>query len=277
MKIAIVTDSTSDIPVHIAEEYDIHVLPTILNIDGQSVEDGMGISRSEFYERLPGMEPLPTTSAPSVGSFLKLYEKLFQQGATTILSIHAPEALSGIYNAARLAAHHFGERVHVVDSGLVTLGLGFQVIAASEASRKESSIEEVVARIEAVRKRTHIMAMLDTFEYIRRSGRVTWATATLGSLLNIKPFISLKDGVVHRLGETRTRMKGIARLRDMLQAFDPLECLAIIHSNVEDDALQFLASLNMKISTAPMIVNITPIIGTHVGPKGLGFVAVSID
>lgn len=274
MQIEIVTDSTSDIPSDIAEKYDIHVLPTLLNIDGKSVEDGMGISRSEFYDRLPSMQPLPTTSSPSVGSFVKLYEKIFQQGGTTILSIHAPAALSGIFNAARLAANNFGERVHVVDCGLVSLGMGFQVMAASEASRNEATIEEVIARVEAVRKRTHLMAMLDTFEYVRRSGRVTWATATLGTLLNIKPFISLKDGVVHRLGETRTRMKGIARLRDTLQAFDPLECLAIIHSNVEDDARQLLASVNMKISTAPMIVNVTPIIGTHVGPKALGFVAV---
>jgi hypothetical protein len=169
MQIEIVTDSTSDIPPDVADEYHIHIVPAILNIGGKSVEDGPGISRREFYERLPAMQPLPTTSAPSVGSFLRLYEKVFQQGADKILSLHAPAPLSGIYNAARLAAQNFGERVHVVDSGSLTLGLGFQAMAASEASQNGASLDEVITHVEDVRKRINLIAMLDTFEYVRRS------------------------------------------------------------------------------------------------------------
>ena len=274
MQIEIVTDSTSDIPPEVAKEYNIYVVPAILNIGGQSLEDGPGISRREFYERLPAMQPLPTTSAPSVGSFHKLYDKVFKQGADFILSLHAPAALSGIYNAARLAAQNFGERVHVMDSGSLTLGLGFQVLVASEASRNRSSLEEIIAHVEDVRKRIDMVAMLDTFEYVRRSGRVSWAKAALGTLLNLKPFIGVKDGAVLRLGETRTRLKGIERLTEMLVSLGPLERLAILHTNIEDQALQFLAALDVKIPTSPLVVNVTTVIGTHVGPKALGFVAV---
>jgi len=274
MRIEIVTDSTSDIPLEVAEEYHIYTVPAILNIGGQSLEDGPDISRREFYERLPGMQPLPTTSAPSVGSFHRLYGKLFQQGADMILSLHAPAPLSGIYNAARLAAQNFNERVQVVDSGSLTLGLGFQAIAASEVSQNGASMEEVLKHVEDVRKRTDVLAMLDTFEYVRLSGRVSWAKAALGALLNIKPFVGVKNGAVLRMGETRTRLKGIQRLAEMLVSRGPLDRLAILHTNIEDEAHQFLDSLKIKLPTTPLIVNVTTIIGTHVGPKGLGFAAV---
>jgi DegV family protein with EDD domain len=275
MQIAIVTDSTSDLPPEIVDSYPIYVVPAILNIDGHSLEDGSGISRTEFYDRLPSMHTLPTTSSPSVGSFQKLYEKVFQLGADRILSLHAPAALSGIYNAARLAAQDFGERVSVVDSGSLTLGLGFQAMAASEASRAGASFTEVMAHVEDVRQRVHITAMLDTFEYVRRSGRVSWAKAMFGSLLNIKPFVGVKEGAVLRLGETRTRQKGVERLREMLTALGALERLAILHTNIEAEARQFLASLSQPLPATVFIVNVTTVIGTHVGPKAMGFTAVT--
>lgn len=274
MKIEIVTDSTSDVPPDIAATYPIHIVPALLNIDGQSLEDGPDISRREFYERLPGLQTLPTTSSPSVGSFLNLYTKIFQQGGEHILSLHPPAGLSGIYNAARLAAQNFGEKVTVLDSGFVTMGLGFQAMAASEIARNGPHIEDVIPRINEMRQRIHLVAMLDTFEYVRRSGRVSWGKAALGALLNIKPFVGMKDGAVLRLGETRTRQKGIERLKQLLINLGPLERLAILHTNVEEDARQFLSSLTLKLASQPLVVNVTSVIGTHVGPKGLGFVAV---
>jgi DegV family protein with EDD domain len=209
-----------------------------------------------------------------VGSFQKLYERVFQQGADLILSIHAPAALSGIYNAARLAAQNFDERVHVLDSGSLTLGLGFQAMAAAEASRNGAPLAEIMAYVDDVGKRIEITAMLDTFEYIRRSGRISWAKATLGTLLNIKPFVGVKDSAVLRLGETRTRQKGIERLRQMLIDLGPLDRLAILHTNIDAEARQFLASLDVKLPSPVLVVNVTTVIGTHVGPKGLGFAAI---
>ena len=275
MKIGIVTDSTADIPPELAQERGIYIVPAILIIDSQSIKDGEGISRHEFYERLPAMRSLPTTASPSTGSFQQIYDALIRQGFSHIISIHATSRLSGIFNAARVAAQSFGDRVRVVDSEYVTLGMGFQVLAAAEAVMRGLSLEAILARIEDIRKRVRVIAMLDTLDYIRRSGRVSWARASLGSLLSIKPFVELKEGVVLRMGEVRTRRKGIEHLIELMNKLGPLECLAVLHTNAETEARLMLERLTAKLETTPLLVNVTTIIGTHVGPNGLGFVAVT--
>jgi DegV family protein with EDD domain len=275
MSIAIVTDSTCDLPTEAAEKHQIHVVSNILVIDGQSLEDGKGISRKEFYERLPHMKTVPTTASASAGTFQMLYERLFQKGVQQIISVHAPSALSGIFNAASLAAQSFDSKIEVVDSGQVSLGLGFQAIAAAEAASKGLPLEDILAEIKAIRNRVHVVAMLDTLEYVRRSGRVSWARARLGSLLDIKPFLELREGKVLNLGEARTRFKGKNRLLKMLQDLGPLDRLAILHTNAEKEANQFLQLLKVELHSTPFLVNVTTVIGTHVGPNGLGFVAVT--
>ncbi len=137
MSIAIVTDSTADIPEKLADQYHIQVVPNTIIIDGQSYEDGKGISRQEFYRQLPFMKSFPTTASASSGAYQVTYERLFDQGFTHILSIHASSLLSGIYNAANIAAQHFDGRVDVIDSNQVTLGLGFQVLEAAEAVERK--------------------------------------------------------------------------------------------------------------------------------------------
>ncbi len=274
MSIAIVTDSTSDIPQDLAEQYGIEVVPNVMVIDGQSLLDGSGITREEFYRRLPEMINPPTTATSSSGVYQKLYAGLFNQGATQILSIHASSLLSGIYNAASIAAQVFGPRVRVVDGEQLTLGLGFQVLTAAQAVARGLGMDDVLELIGDVRRRVRVIAMLDTLEYVRRSGRVSWARARLGNLLRIKPFIELKGGRVLSLGEARTRRKGIERLSKMLRDLGPLDRLAVLHTNAEHDAQEFLASLD-QVPPQALIVNVTTIIGTHVGPNGLGFAVVT--
>jgi DegV family protein with EDD domain len=271
---AIVTDSTSDIPDELAQSNQIHIVRNLVIIEGRNLEDGKDISRQELYERLPKMKTPPTTATASSGTYQKLYEKLFRQGASHILSIHASSLLSGIFNAANAAAQAFGQRVRVIDSEQVSLGLGFQVLAAAEAVARGASIENVLSLLEDMRRRIHLIAMLDTLEYVRRSGRVSWARARLGNLLNIKPFIELKAGRVLSLGETRTRSKGVERLKQFLQNLGGLERLAILHTNAEADARQFLANLTIELPEHPLVINVTTVIGTHVGPNGLGFTAI---
>ncbi len=276
MSIAIITDSTADIPVPLLEKYDIQVMPNIIVIEGQEVEDGAHFSREEFYERLPAMKSFPTTATASAGSYHKLYESLFQKGIGQIISIHASSLLSGIVNAATTGAQAFGKRVHIIDSQQVSMGLGFQVLAAAEAAQHGWPIERILGHIEDVRRRAKLIAMIDTLEYIHRSGRVSWARARLGTLLSIKPFVEVKEGIVHNLGEVRTRRKGIERLIEMIQSLGPLERLAILHTNAEADARHILASLEAKVTgIPPLIVNITTIVGAHVGPNGLGVAAVT--
>ena len=274
MDISIVTDSTADIPVDLIENYQIEMIPNLIMIDGASLQDGIQISRQEFYDRLPWLNPPPTTATASSGAYHETYERLFRQGARTILSIHPAVKLSGILNAASSAAQAFGDKVQVLDSGQLSLGLGFQVLAAAEAVRQGASLENVLRLLKEMRQRVRLIAMLDTLEYVRRSGRVSWARARLGNLLQIKPFIELKDGTVFSLGETRTRSKGCQRLKELLHRLGNLERLAILHTNAEAEARQFLADLQLNLPSAPLVINVTTVIGNHVCPNGLGFAAV---
>lgn len=274
MTVAIVTDSTADLPENILSSYGIQSVPAILIMDGQSFIDGQAITREEFYQRLPAMQSPPSTATPSSGTFEETYRKLFQKGIQHIISIHPPVHLSGIFNSATIAAKKFSAQVTVIDSGFVTLGLGFQAITAAEAALRNLGLDKIISLMNDVRRRTHLVAMLDTLEYLRRSGRVSWARASLGTLLQIKPFISLKDGNILRLGEARTRRKGIDRLYEFLRKLGKLEHLAVLHTNAEDEASQMAREFSQQVRTQPLIVNVTSVIGAHVGPGGLGFVAI---
>ena len=275
MRTAIVTDSTCDLPVEVAAQNDIHVLPTILVIQGQSYYDGINISRQEFYERLPQMSELPTTAAPAIGEFQNFYEKVLQAGFQRIISIHISSKLSGVFNAASAAAQAFSERILVVDSEQISMGIGYQAIVAAEAARQGDPPETIIEKIASARQRLRLVAMLDTLEYVRRSGRISWARATVGNLLSLKPFLEVKDGHIVRLGEARTRRKGFERLLEILQSFGPLERLAMLHTVAEEDARGVLASAGVTLAQAPLIVSVTPIIGTHVGPKAGAFAALT--
>jgi DegV family protein with EDD domain len=274
MEIGLVTDSTADIPAEMQGQYGIEVVPALVNIAGCSYEDGIEISREDFYTRLPDLNPPPTTSAPSVGAFQKRYERLFREGAKSVISIHAANTLSGIFNAARLAAQEFGEQVKVIDSGQLSLGIGFQVLSAAEGIAAGMGVKELLAVIENVQQNVRVAALLDSMEYIRRSGRVSWAKAMIGALLHLRPLVEVRHGIVHRLGQARTRLQGIARLTETIQALAPLDRLAILHTNAEAAARQLLDEVKSLTKSAPFIVNVTTAIGTHVGPNGLGFAAV---
>ena len=273
MKIAIVTDSTADIPPEIVAQHQIQVVPAIIVIDGQNVEDGEGISRSEFYERMPNMRTHPTTSTPSAGTFHKVYKKLIDAGMQAILSLHVASPLSGIFNTAKMAALEFGDKVHVFDSGSISMGLGYQVLAAAEAISQGVNLEQIQSQLQNFHRKIRVYAMLDTLENIRRSGRVSWISARVGSLLRIKLFVEVKDGSVLNLGQARTRRKGIEHLKSLIHKLDDIEKLTILHSNAEADARQIVADLNLSLKQPPFVVNVTPVIGTHVGPNGLGVAA----
>jgi len=274
MTTAIVTDSTSDLPNDLITKKSINVIPAILIINGKSLEDGSGITRRQFYEQIPEMKTPPTTATPSAGTFHEVYERLLQEGYESIISVHVSNSLSGIFNTAELAAKRFDGRVTVFDSGQLTLGLGFQVLAAAEAALSGRGPDQIKSIIEDVRERIRVFAMLDTLEYVRRSGRVSWARARIGSFFRIKPFLEVKDGQVYSRGQARTRKKGVQQLLTMFHKFGPVEKLAVLHTNAKDEAQLLLDTLNKKLEENPLIVNVTTIIGTHVGPNGLGFALV---
>jgi fatty acid kinase fatty acid binding subunit len=276
MKIGVVTDSTCDIPKYLVEQYELEVIPSVVIIDGREYADGIGISREEFYKRLPSLKTQPTTAAPSIGDFSTRYESLLTRGCDHILSIHAAGALTSILNIARQAASDFPDRVTCVDSTSLSLGLGFQVLAAAEAA--EMGLQPALDAIKSAHKRLHVSAALDTMEYLKRSGRVPATVAMLGSLLSIKPLIELTNGQVKAIGAVRTTSQVNERMLKFLVEGGELEKLAILHTGAGPRAREFLNELMQRASQSVprdiLMVNVTPVIGTHIGPNGLGFAAI---
>ncbi len=276
MKIGIVTDSTSDLPEDLIEKFGVEVVPTLLIIEGKEYADGKGISRETFYAQLPGMKVFPTTAAPSLGEFSACYRHLFERGYDHILSIHAAAQLTTTVNIARQAAMDFPGQVTVVDSGSLSLGAGFQVLAAAEVAEK--GLQAALEAVRWVQERLRVYAALDTMKNLRRSGRVPGAVAALGGLLSIKPVIELASGVVKALGAVRTTEQANERLSSLLRSCAPLERLAILHTGAETRARAFLKRMMEEMGRSLprdiLMLNVTPVIGTHLGANGLGFAAV---
>lgn len=276
MKLGIVTDSTCDLPNGLIERHALEVVPSILILDGKEYADGVGLSREDFYTRLASLHPYPTTASPSIGDFVSRYDSLLSRGCDHILSLHAAGTLTAIVNIARQAAVDFPNRITIVDSGSLSLGLGFQVIAAAESA--DMGLQAALDAIESTRQRLSVFAALDTMENLKRSGRVPGVVAQLGGLLSIKPVVEIKDGHVKPIGATRTTKQSDERMLNLLLEVGEMERLAILHTNAPARAKGLLdAVMERQRQFVPRdvsFVNVTAVIGTHLGANGLGFAAV---
>jgi DegV family protein with EDD domain len=273
--IKIVTDSTADIPDHLVAELEIDVIHDYINFGTQSLRDKLEITRKEFYSRLAVESETPTTASPGVGEFEELYRKV---GApeVAVISLHPPARFSALFNTAALAARSFPEGcVTVIDTGQLSMGLGWMVIAAAKAAKTNQSVESIVEMVSEMMPRTGIFAALDTFEFLRRSGRVSWAHSVVGTLLRIKPMIELREGQILPRDRVRTSRQALARLVGLTEALGPLESLAVLHSNWPAGAEKLHRRLDhLSLGEPIFIVDVTPVIGVHVGPGGLGIAAV---
>jgi len=273
-QVRIVTDSTSDVPPAMAERLRITVVPAYVQIGNRSYRDGVGLSRERFYAQMPGMKSVPTTSVPPVREFVEAYRRAADE-AGDVVALVVSSQLSSMYNVALLGAREVPElNVHVVDSGQVTMGLGWMVVAAAEAAASGRSVREIMDLIADLKPRVRVFAVLDTLEYLRRSGRVGWARARVAQVLDIKPIVDVLMGEVRRLGRVRTRRRAIERLVELTRALGPLERLAILHSYAPE-----LETLRRRLVEACspghlLTVAVTTIIGAHVGPRALGVAAV---
>jgi DegV family protein with EDD domain len=272
--IHIVTDSTADIPAHCLAELNIQVVPCFVTFGRESFLDGINLSRDQFYTRLARDAQLPSTAAPSVGRFAQVYQSLARPG-DDVISIHAPDRLSSICNAARLGGQA-DSRLHVVDSGSMSMGLGWQVIAAARAAREGRSVSDILAMLDRLRPHVYVFAALDTVDFLRRSGRVNWAAAFLGQVLNVKPIIRLYGGVVDLTERVRTSARAMVRLVELVTRLGRLEQLAVMHTQAPAKAellVQRVSGL-LPPGTSIPIVEVTPTIGVHVGPGGTGLAVV---
>ncbi|MBN1180091.1 MAG: DegV family protein [Anaerolineae bacterium] len=277
MAIRIVTDSTCDLPAEVAERYGILVVPMYIHVDGRSYLDVVELSRQDFYAELPRYTAPPQTSAPGPEMLVQMYEGLAAEGATEILSIHVASSLSSFVNAARVAARSTrGARVTVFDSGQLSLGGGLLALAAARAVANGCTLDEVVTLIEKKAHRTFSFAILNTLEYLRRSGRATALQAGVGTLLRVKPLISIHDNTL-TMERPRTTHRAIARMAEHIAALPPLEEYALVHTHAPDKARELGQHLQDLLPRQEDVfcVDVTPAIGTHLGPDGIGIICVT--
>jgi DegV family protein with EDD domain len=277
MSIRIVTDSACDLPDEIVKEQEITVVPLYINIGEESYLDGVNLTREEFYERLPGYTSAPKTATPSVDSFLQAYDRLADEGAQAVLSIHLSETLSATINSARTAAAQFTRiPVTVLDSTQLSLGEGFIVEQAAQLAKVGKTVEEIVSALHDFMKRTYVFAALRTLEYLRRGGRMNFAIARFGELLQLKPLLHMNMGKASAF-RTRTNKRARQRLLDWLTEYAPYEKLAIVHAGVREDAealREQVRSFFPEGGNIP-IVQITPVLGAHLGIGAIGFACIS--
>jgi DegV family protein with EDD domain len=274
MAVHIVTDSTSDISKELAEEHGITIIPLTIAFGSESYRDGIDLSADEFYARLQTTKALPTTSQPPPALFQHAYEHLTSRG--DVVSIHVSHKLSGTIETARAAAREVApDKISVVDSTSVSMGLGMCAIAAARVAKAGGTREACVAAAESVAGRLRIAVAFETLEYLRRGGRIGRATAFLGGLLRLKPILTVKDGETFPVTRVRSRAKALDELFALCAVDKRIDEIAIMHTTTPEDA----AALAERARAARPGVHIHvgrfgPVLGVHGGPGMLGFAVV---
>jgi DegV family protein with EDD domain len=274
-KVAIVTDSSATVPHDLAQELDIRVVPILLTLDGYTARDGVDLSHEEVYRMLRDTRHPPSTSSPSVGDFLQTYVAAAQEAAA-IVSIHLSPKLSGTYNAAATASRLIDDvPIRVLDSHSAAIGQGLVVLAAARVAAAGADLEAVVARAEEVASRVNLLAILGTLEYLHRGGRIGGAAALLGSMLQIKPVLSVVDGEVTVCARPRTQSKAVkTMLAHMAGQVDGHEVhAAVLHAALPQEAEALRQTLERRFDCVELhVASLTPVMGVHTGPGVLGLV-----
>jgi DegV family protein with EDD domain len=275
MTIKIVTDSVADLRSEVAQGLGIKVVPLNVRFGSETYRDGIDLTTEQFYDRLKYSKVLPVTSVPSPATFVEAYNKLAEE-TDEILAITLSSKLSGTYDVALQSIGLMKRkcRVEVVDSQWAVMAQGFLVIAAAKAANAGASLDELVAVLRNNIPRVDFLAAFDTLEYLTRGGRIGKAQAFLGSVLNVHPIITLRDGLVFPAAREHSRRRAINYLYNFVMNYSHIEGLAIEDAAVPDEAEMLAERLSVKLPKERIYRSkTTPVIGTHTGP-GLLLVAV---
>jgi len=271
MGVRVVTDSACDLPDDLIERDGIEVVPLTIRFGKEELVDRKELSTDEFWRRLADSDVLPETSAPSAGAFEAAFRRMIADGATGIICINLSSKLSATMQSAQVAAQAVEADcpVVVVDSLMVSMGLGSLCLTAARRAADGDSLDSIVANVTDRRNRSKLYGALDTLEFLKKGGRVGNARALLGSMLAIKPVLEVRDGEVEEAGKVRTRSKALRLLVDRVKQ-GPFENLAVLHGNAPDldDLLDLLEPLTPRDEI--VIGQIGPVIGTHAGPRVIG-------
>ena len=267
---AVVTDSTADLPDDWRAQYGIEVVPLKVLFGSETFKDGEDITNAEFFARLATASKLPTTSAPSPGEFAEVYQRLARDYESCI-SIHLGAQLSATAEAARVGAQSVeGFRVEVIDSGTVTMPLAFLCRVAAESSTLDDATAAVKERVPKCR----VLALLDTLRYLEMGGRLSKAQAMIGTMLDLKPLLLVKDGEMPKpVDRVRTRSRAIGRMVEFFREDQPAEYVAVVHAQAPDEAEEVASRLRAQLPGQEIPVGqIGSVLGTHTGPKALALV-----
>lgn len=273
-KIHVVTDSGSDLPLEVQELLEISVVPLTVQFGSEIFRDGEEISTSEFYARLQTDQEMPSTCQPSPADFFAVYERIARPG-DTIISVHLSSNMSGTYQSAVLAGSMLDQNITVktIDTKCASLGAGLVAIAAAEAVQAGKSLDEVLAQTQAAIDNLEVYFVVDTLEYLHKNGRIALASALVGTLLNIKPILTLDDGQVAPFEKIRGKVRAMKRIRDLAQNLQeqyPERKFRIGISNSESnaDAVKLAEQLreDLAVDGEVVISQIGPTIGVHTGP-----------
>ncbi len=270
MVVRIVTDSTADLPDAVAQELGIAVVPLRVFFGDDAYLDGIELDNARFYKKLASSKDLPTTSQPPPAAFQEVYQRLIDEGADAILSIHVSAKLSGTYQAACTGRDALPESTRkvpfaMIDSQSVSIGMSYAILSVARMAREGKSLEELQVYAEDTLARSSILAVLDTLEYVRRGGRIGAASALLGNMLSFKPIISVKNGEVVPIERPRTRGKAYARVAQMVTEMGEIESVTIAESN-EEVGQQFKDTLKSVYTGDMPTYKLGAVLGAHTGP-----------
>lgn len=268
--IKIVTDSTADLTQALIREFNIKVIPLKVFFGEKVYREGVDITPKMFYELLKRSEKLPTTSQPSPGEFQELYDELTSDGSS-VISIHISSNMSGTYQSALIARNNLPERdITVVDSKQVSMALGLVVLSAAKAARDGCSKEEVLHRVKEVAGKVRTYFVVDTLEYLAKGGRIGKAAALLGTVLNIKPILTIDDGYIAPVERIRGKGKALDHIINLARDFSlkhrQISC-AMVHGDALDEVLKFHQKIISELQYCEHIIcEIGAVVGTHAGP-----------
>lgn len=272
--IHIITDSTSGLPADLAQRYGIPVIPQVILFGDESYLEGVEMDNATFLRRLRAAKALPKTAAPPPGLFAEQFQRLARPG-DTVLCIHPSAEVSGTVRSALTAAADFPEAdIRVVDTRTIASPLATLVLLAAQWAGERLDADTIMARLDALIPRAHIYFLVDTLEFLQKGGRIGGAAALIGSVLQVKPILELRDGQVEPLERERTHRKALARLKELVLERAPHgpECyLSVLHAGVPDAAQALADDLGRQLGVSDaMIMDLTPAIVTHAGPGTLG-------
>jgi DegV family protein with EDD domain len=273
-RVAIVTDSTADIPPGLVERYQIRAAPQVLIMGRNMWRDGIDIDPPAFYELLQTSSDFPSTSQPSVSDFLELFEELAED-SDGILVIVVSDELSGTLNSAQMAAAKVPDiPIEVIDSRAVSMMLGFQVLAAAQQAEEGTDLKTLADAARAFKYKTHICFIVDTLEYLHRGGRIGTAAKLVGSALNLKPVLEIKEGVVSPVTRVRSRRKALTKVLELLAgeiAEGDRVHMAVVHAAAPEEAARFRDELQTRFRPVEMLsAECGPVVGAHAGPGTVG-------